>query len=93
MMGENAGTTERNLLDGIMPQLFTDMKGSLSKIHLIYSEDEHTYPEHIQSMIADMDVNSIEHVDTIEKFTEHNQIGVFFVPWIKAEINRIIRDE
>ncbi len=93
MMGENAGTADRNLLDEIIPQLFTEVNGSSSKIHLLYSRDEHTYPEHIQAMVTDLDRNSIEHIDTVEHFTEHSQIGKYFVPWIKAEIKRIIRDE
>ena len=90
MMGENAGEAEQTLLDSIMPRLLDENKHSLSKIHLLYSKAEHTYVEHIESMIVDFDKNHIQHIDTIESFTEHGDIGKYFSPWIKKQLNQII---
>jgi len=45
------------------------------------------YSDHIADMIADMDTNGIKHIDTLKQFKEHGEVGKFFVPWIKKELN------
>lgn len=86
MMGESAGMKEQEVLDSIMPAMIKSNAGSKTKIHLMYSKEEHTYQEHIADLIADLDKCGIEHTDKIESFKEHGEVGKFFTPWIKEEL-------
>lgn len=86
MMGEDAGKKEQEILDSIMPTILKKHSGSRTRIHLMYSTEEHTYPEHISDMIADMNENNIRHIDTIKQFKEHEEVGAFFVSWITKEL-------
>ena len=90
-MGENAGVEEQSILDNILPELIRKNSGSKSRVHLIYSKDEHTYPEHIKAMCSDFDKNNIRHIDTVEKFTEHGEIAKVFPPWIKLHIPEVVK--
>lgn len=87
MMGSDAGVAEQQILDAIMPKLFEEKAGSRTQIHLMYSKNEHTYIDHIKDMITDMDRHHINHDDRIETFQEHGEVGKFFIPWIKEELN------
>lgn len=86
MMGESAGKNEQEILDGIMPALLEEKTNSRTLIHLMYSKDEHTYGEHIADLVNDLDKNGIKHIDRVESFKEHGEVGKFFSPWIKQEL-------
>lgn len=86
MMGADAGIAEQQILDTIMPKLFEEKVGSKTKIHLLYSKDEHTYQEHIADMISKLDDCGIWHTDRIESFKTHNEVGQYFIPWIKKNL-------
>lgn len=87
MMGENAGVKEQELLDHIMPELLKNKAKCKTLIHLMYSKDEHTYSDHIADLVHDLDENGIKHIDSVKSFNEHGEVGKFFIPWIKQELN------
>lgn len=87
MMGADASDAEQKILDSMMPDILQANAGSKTKIHLMYSKEEHTYQEHIADLIKDLDKNGIEHTDKIESFKEHGEVGKFFIPWIKETLN------
>ena len=43
-------------------------------------------------LVHDLDCNGIKHSDKIESFKNHGDIGKFFSPWIKHEIEKIINN-
>lgn len=86
MMGTKAGDKEQKILDSMMPDVIQTNAGSRTRIHLMYSKEEHTYQEHIADLIKDLDKNGIEHTDKTESFKEHGEVGKFFIPWIKKEL-------
>lgn len=86
MMGANAGELEQRILDDIMPNLIKVKSGSKTRLHLMYSKEEHTYNEHIADLIYDLEKNGIIHTDTITHFKEHSEVGLYFSPWIKNEL-------
>lgn len=87
MMGADASDAEQKILDSMMPDVLQANAGSRTQIHLMYSKEEHTYQEHIADLIKDLDKNGIVHTDKIESFKEHGEVGKFFIPWIKKELN------
>lgn len=46
-------------------------------IHLIYSTEEHTFTDDIEPLIHKLDECKIQHIDQVEKFTEHSMIGQY----------------
>ena len=44
-------------------------------VHLIYSIEEHTYPDHIKPLIKELDECHIKHIDQRETFPVHSMIG------------------
>lgn len=75
-----------------MPEMIRKYKNSESHIHLLYSINEHTYNDNIQYLVHDLDCNGIKHSDKIESFNNHGDIGKFFSPKIKHEIEKIINN-
>lgn len=89
MMGKNATPEGQEILDKMLFNQLCTHRNSKSRIHLLYSKEEHTYSEHIQYLIADIEKNGIKHVDKIENFTDHGEVGEYFSPWIKHELKNI----
>lgn len=87
MMGENAGEKDQEILDSIMPELLAKKVNCKTLIHLMYSKNEHTYNDHIADLVYDLDKFEIKHIDKVESFKEHGEVGKFFIPWIKQELN------
>lgn len=92
MMGVQAAEKEQAILDAEMPQLITKYKGLPSRVHLLYSKEEHTYEDDIKYLIKDLDDSNINHDDKVETFTDHGEVGKYFSPWIKNELEKLINN-
>lgn len=92
MMGANASLKEQEHLDAEMSQKIRQHKGSITKIHLLYSKEEHTYQDDIQYLIKDLDENKIIHDDKVENFADHSEVGKYFSPWVKNEIEKVMNN-
>lgn len=93
MMGEGASDKEQRILDEMLMRQIQNNCNSDTIVHLLYSEKEHTYPEHIKYLISDLEENHITHIDKIENFTNHDDVGKFFSIWIKTEINNLLKSK
>ncbi|MCK5789118.1 MAG: hypothetical protein KAH32_08965 [Chlamydiia bacterium] len=83
MMGQAAGEKEEKKLNDVMPQQLKKLAHAESVIYILYSKDEHTYKEHIADLIEDLKKNDIPFTEQVESFTEHGEVGKFFVPFLK----------
>lgn len=52
MMGNTATKKDQEILDRMMPDMICKHRNSKSVVHLLYSDKEHTYPEHIKYFIS-----------------------------------------
>lgn len=77
------------LLNEEMPNTLRRYSGSKSRIHLLYSMQEQTYCEHIKYLIEDLKKNNIFFDERIECFEEHNDVGKYFIPFLKESLNDI----
>lgn len=66
-----------DILDQKLEKMIESRKGCKTRIKLIYSTGEHTYPEHIVYLIKKLDECNIQHDDRIETFTDHNKNGIY----------------
>jgi hypothetical protein len=69
-------------LNMLLPECIEKHKNSSSVVHLIYSDKEETYQYHTKDLIQYLDKNKIKHVDTVFDFTDHNQIALYFGPYV-----------
>lgn len=68
-----------DILDHKLEKLIETCSNSKTKIKLIYSTEEHTYPEHIVYLINDLDRCNIQHEDTVESFADHSMTGEYVI--------------
>lgn len=93
MMGKNADKVEQDILDSVMPDLIDKYKNSKSRIHLLYSKEEHTYNEHIKYMIDDLKKTNIKFEEIVEHFENHNDVGRYFSQYIFNQLKQILKSE
>ena len=55
-------------------------------IHLLYSNVEHTYEEHIRDLIEDIHKRRIPLQETIKDFPNHSEVGSYFVTYLKEQL-------
>ena len=78
VVGEYLSEKWIKILDTKVEDMIEQNRESKTKLRLIYSNKEHTYPEHIQPLIEKLNECGIEHEDQIESFPEHSMIGECF---------------
>lgn len=66
-----------------MSNLLSHYRNSKSIVHLLYSKNEHTYDEHIKYLLDDLNKNNIQYTEKVEKFQNHGEVGIYFIPIIK----------
>ena len=78
-----------NLNDAVRVQI-EKHQGTETIIHLLFSKQEHTYPEHIKYLLEDLEKWNIPYTAQIEPFENHDDVGRYFIPYIKKEISKIL---
>ncbi len=87
MMGEYAGVKEQEILNSLLPKQIEYNKNSKSIIHMVYSKNELTYERHIKDLLDKLSECNIKYVENIESFTNHSDIGVFFLNYLRKTLN------
>lgn len=67
-----------NKLNKKLPDIIEEHRTAHTKVHLLYSTEEHTYTDDIVHLLEKLDSCKISHKDQIEKFTNHSMIGYYF---------------
>ena len=88
VVGEEPNQEWIDILDQKLPQMIKAHQGSKTRVFLLYSPDEHTYPEHVKPLIEQLDACGIAHEDQVEHFPEHSMIGGYFREAIKVKIGQ-----
>lgn len=73
-----------DLLDRKMPDMIEAHRDSKTPIFLLYSTEEHTYPEHMKPLIEQLDACGISHEDQVERFPVHDMVGGYFREALKV---------
>lgn len=75
-------------LNSIMPKQLERHAGCKTVIHLLYSKEENTYRKHTIGLISDLKRFNIPFVERVEEFPNHDDVGKFFSPYLKAELSK-----
>lgn len=62
-------------------------------VYIHYSDQEHTYKEHIISLINDIKNKKIFIEEDIEHYTNHMDLVYYFPDFLKKTINEIINNK
>lgn len=90
MRGENSRERFIHVLNEVMPAIIKQNSNCKTVVHLVYSKKEHTYSMHIKDLIEDLKSNSIKVVEKEEFFENHNDVGYYFIPYVKRWINKAV---
>ena len=84
MMGVNASLKEQQKLDAVMPGIIEENKNSSSEVYILYSKQEHTYKDDIEDLLHDLKRDNIRVIEKEEFFTNHGEVGRYFIPYVKS---------
>ena len=90
MLGDDYTQKDLDELNKAVCKQFEKYKDNGTVIHLLYSEDEPTYPEHTVHLLRDLEKWGVPYTANVEHFTNHNDIGRFFIPYIRNEISKLM---
>ena len=93
MIGNTYSEADLQKLNYMMHDHLRQHENANSVIHLLYSPKEHTYNEHIVFLIQDLKEFNIPFVEQVEQFENHGDVGSYFVPYLKHELNIIIKNK
>ena len=75
-----------DILNMKLPNMIEAHRNSKTQVFLLYSTDEHTYPEHVKPLIEQLNVCGITHKDQVEHFPVHDMVGGYFREAIKTRL-------
>ena len=76
-----------DILNRKMSDMIEAHRNSRTVVRMIYSTEEHTYPDDIVHILKKFDECGIRHEDTVEKFTYHPHNGRYVKREILAYLN------
>lgn len=90
MLGNDYTQSSFDNLNDVVRKQIEKYQGTDTLIHLLYSEKEHTFAEHIVFLLDDLKRCNISYSAKIEQFENHGDVGQYFIPYIQKEISQII---
>lgn len=80
----------KDILNRIVPNLVLKYEGN-TEVYLHYSPYEHTYPEHIQYLIDDLNQVGIAIYSDIKNYTAHQDVAYYFPHFLRSTISNILK--
>ena len=68
-----------------------DPYASTQKVYLHYSNMEHTYKEHIQHLLADLEKQGIPVEQNVETYTVHAELKYYFPQYLEKTVEGIVK--
>ncbi len=93
MLGDDYSQSDFDNLNNAVRMQIKDHRNANTLIHLLFSKQEHTYTEHIVYLLDDLDKWNIPYTTQIEQFDNHNDVGNYFIPFIKNEMNKVLANQ
>lgn len=90
MLGDNYSQKDFDKLNDVVRMQIKEHQNTDTMIQLLFSKQEHTYKEHIEFLLADLNKWSVPYTIQIEQFEDHNNVGAYFIPFIKKEIKKLL---
>jgi hypothetical protein len=59
-------------------------------IYLHYSDKEHTYPEHIVHLLAELRDNNVKVVQDVADYTNHSDISFYFPDFLSKTVKTLV---
>ncbi|MBC1457390.1 accessory Sec system protein Asp2 [Listeria newyorkensis] len=87
------GNTDKSSIDhlnALLPTKIKQANGSLPKVYVHYSEQEHTYEEHVKDLIQDLSVANYDLTLDICDYKIHQEVSQFFPPFLIQSLSQII---
>ena len=82
-MGDMPEEEGIRLLNEKFQNILEENQNSKTKIHLVYSTEEHTYDDDIIHLVKKLNECKINHEDQIYNFPEHCMIGKYMIELCK----------
>lgn len=69
-------------LDDIAPRAVQECAAPGPVIHLHYSDQEHTYQEHIADLLRDLKAKGLRVVEDVADYARHTDVSLYFQPYL-----------
>lgn len=66
--------------------------GKKPLIHLHYSDQEHTYAEHIAPMLQDLDACGYTVVKDVGNYTRHTDVSIHYLPYLQQILHKTLQE-
>lgn len=90
IMGERTPEKEQRLEFYLRNRLQSAENKESHTIYLHFSDQEHTYEEHIKYMLKDMEENGYKVEKDIADYTNHSDLSYYFPDFLKRNVKKII---
>ena len=76
-------------LDDIMINTVRNSNSKKTRIYLHYSDQEHTYKEHIEELLKDLKDSGYVVYENVEKYVNHGDVGKYFPQYMCGILSEI----
>lgn len=90
IMGDYSKEKAELIDDHLRNVIEKDDFSSSQKVYIHFSDQEHTYTEHIQDLLFDLSEKEIQLEKDISKYTDHSEISLYFPDFLKKTIEKVI---
>ena len=90
ILGGSISADNKYQLDNrLKEKILSDKYSKTQTVYLHYSDQEHTYEEHIADLISDLNRVGIDVRENIEKYTIHGELKYYFPAYLSESIKHI----
>lgn len=78
-------------LDALLPRAIRECKAP-PHVHLHYSDQEHTYPEHIADLLRDLQAAGFPVTEDVADYANHTDVYLYYVPYLERTLPAVLHE-
>lgn len=90
IVGNKENNESKELLNVRLKNKILDKKIHTQTVYLHFSNQEHTYEEHVKFLLEDLVNQGYEVITDIADYKDHNDIALFFPDFLKEKLEEVI---
>lgn len=90
LWGPNYSEMDVEILNGKIKEKIERGNSSNNRIHVHYSDKEHTYEEHIMYMLEDLRNNGFTYDEEVLHYEDHNDLVKYFPQYLIREVDKVL---
>ncbi len=92
ILGDNNTDKDKDILNNKLKEAILNSQNLPNSVYIHYSKNEHTYKEHIEDLLKDLNNKNVPIIEDVEYYSNHMDLVFYFPKFLKSSVQHLIKN-